>query len=220
MKKLLDRYVQEARWDRLLKIRTSGRDDSRSDDLRYAYEPTEYSVLERLASSGYIRRGNTLVDYGCGKGRVSFFLAYQTRCRCIGIDFSPPMLERALKNRRTAVSGERTDFYRQDAAEYPVPAEADRFYFFNPFAVKILRQVLDRIRKSRKEAPREALLFFYYPSDEYIACLMTVEELIFLDEIDCRDLFEPLNDRERILVFRFGPDPAGSHGESPGLSGI
>ncbi len=32
-------------------------------------------------------------------------------------------------------------------------------------------------------------LFFYYPSDEYISYLMTVDELVFSDEIDCRDLF-------------------------------
>ena len=36
-----------------MKIKTSGRDDSRSDQYRYPYEPTPYSVLERLAGSGY-----------------------------------------------------------------------------------------------------------------------------------------------------------------------
>ena len=49
--------------------------------------------------------------------------------------------------------------------------------------------------------PREILLFFYYPSDEYVGWLMTVDELMFVDEIDCRDLFEGENGRERILVF-------------------
>ena len=46
-------------------------------------------------------------------------------------------------------------------------------------------------------------LFFYYPSDEYISYLMTVPELCFVDEIDCRDLFEGENIRERIVVFEF-----------------
>ena len=31
--------------------------------------------------------------------------------------------------------------FEQTSAEgYPVPAEADRFYFFNPFSVKILKK--------------------------------------------------------------------------------
>lgn len=63
----------ETRWDKLLQIRTMGRDDSSADQYRYPYEPTPYSVLERLADSGRIRKGNTLLDYGCGKGRVDFF---------------------------------------------------------------------------------------------------------------------------------------------------
>lgn len=63
----------ETRWDKLLHIQTMGRDDSNSDQYRYPYEPTPYSVLERLANTGYIRKNNTLLDYGCGKGRVDFF---------------------------------------------------------------------------------------------------------------------------------------------------
>ena len=45
----------EQNWDKLLHIHTMGRDDSRSDQYRYPYEPTPYSVLERLANTGYIR---------------------------------------------------------------------------------------------------------------------------------------------------------------------
>ena len=38
----------ETQWDKLLKIRTTGRDDSHADQHRYPYEPTPYCVLERL----------------------------------------------------------------------------------------------------------------------------------------------------------------------------
>lgn len=77
----------ETRWDRFLQIRTMGRDNSNADQYRYPYEPTPYSVLERLANTGLIRKDNTLLDYGCGKGRVDFFLSYQTRCQSIGIEY-------------------------------------------------------------------------------------------------------------------------------------
>ena len=62
-------YDQE--WDKLLGIKTTGRDDSISDLTRYPYEPTDYRVLEMLAGTGYIDKSNTLLDYGCGKGRVN-----------------------------------------------------------------------------------------------------------------------------------------------------
>lgn len=76
----------ESQWDKLLKIKTTGRDDSRSDQYRYPYEPTQYLVLERLANSGLISKKNTVLDYGTGKGRVCFYLSYQTRCRSVGMD--------------------------------------------------------------------------------------------------------------------------------------
>lgn len=42
---------------------------------------------------------------------------------------------------------------------------------------------------------------FYYPSEEYLGCLMTEEQLMFYDEINTEDLFEGKNDREKILIF-------------------
>lgn len=196
--------INENKWDKLLRIRTSGRDDSRSDQYRYPYEPTPYSVLERLAFSGYIGKKNTLVDYGCGKGRGDFFLSYQTRCRSIGIEYDERIFETAAENQKTAVSAGRVEFVLQSAETYAVPETADRFYFFNPFSVEILRSVLERIKESYYEHPREMMLFFYYPSDEYVSHLMTIDELTFLDEINCRDLFDGENSRERILVFQIG----------------
>lgn len=89
----------ESRWDKLLNIRTMGRDDTHADQYRYPYEPTPYSVLERLANAGYIRKGNILLDYGCGKGRVDFFLSYQTRCKSIGIEYDERIYEKAAENK-------------------------------------------------------------------------------------------------------------------------
>src|SRR5699024_5622277 len=90
--------MNEEKWDRLLQIRTSGRDDSHADQYRYPYEPTPYCVLERLADSGYLRKGNTILDYGCGRGRVEFFLSWQTRCRSIGIEYDERIYEKAVEN--------------------------------------------------------------------------------------------------------------------------
>ena len=76
--------TSEQEWEQVLQIKTTGRDDSRSDAEHHPYEPTDYCVLERLANSGYITKQNTLIDYGSGKGRVSIFMANQTRCHSIG----------------------------------------------------------------------------------------------------------------------------------------
>ena len=100
----------EIKWDKLLRIHTMGRDDSNADQFRYPYEPTPYSVLERLANTGLVRKGNTLLDYGCGKGRVDFFLSYQTRCRSIGIEYDERIYGKAMENKATGVSEGRVMF--------------------------------------------------------------------------------------------------------------
>lgn len=194
--------MKEEKWDKLLQIRTTGRDDSHADQYRYPYEPTPYPVLERLANGGYIWKGNTLLDYGCGKGRVDFFLSWQTRCRSIGIEYDERIYEKAVENQNMSSASGRVTFQAVDAGEFPVPESVDRIYFFNPFSLEILQKVISRIRDSYYEAPREILLFFYYPSDEYISFLMTVNELTFYDEIDCGDLYDGKDRRERIVIFK------------------
>ena len=174
----------ENAWDKLLQIKTTGRDDSNSDQYRYPYEPTPYPVLERLANSGIIRKKDVVLDYGCGKGRVDFFLSYQTKAKTIGIEYDERIYRGALDNQKTAVSGARTEFTLVRAEEYEVSEEVNRFYFFNPFSVELLRKVMARIIESYYKNPREAFLFFYYPSDEYVSYLMTVDELEFYDEIE------------------------------------
>ena len=182
--------MTEKEWDSLLKIQTTGRDDSNADQYRYPYEPTPYPVLERLAGSGLIGKRNLLLDYGCGKGRVDFFLAWQLRCRCIGVDYDTRMIRTAMVNRYKAVSG-----------EYQIPDKVDRIYFFNPFSGQILQKVLARIRDSWYARPRQIFLFVYYPSSAFISTLMAQDFLEFQDEIDCTDLFAGHDDRERIMIF-------------------
>ncbi len=191
-------------WDKLLKVRTAGRDDSKADQYHYPYEPTPYSVLERLGESGYIGKKNTLLDYGCGKGRVDFYLSYQIRCRSIGVEYDERLYTGAMNNKKMAVSRQRTEFVFGNAEEYTVSTDIDRCYFFNPFSVEILSKVLAKVIESYYDNPRELLLFFYYPSDEYIGYLMEQQSLMFLDEMDCRDLFDGDDEREKILIFQCG----------------
>lgn len=185
--------------DKQLKIQTTGRDDSKEDTYHHPYEPTPYTVLKRLAESEYLTRDNILVDYGCGKGRVDFYLSAKVGCKTIGIDFDERMIKSALENSKSFVGKLKPEFARISAENYEVK-DADCFYFFNPFPIEILRSVLGKILDSYYENPRSMTLFFYYPSEEYVAYLMTKEELMFVDEIECMDLFEGENARERILI--------------------
>ena len=211
--------MTEKDWDKYLNINTIGRDASKEDAYHYPYEPTPYCVLKRLVESGCILSENILVDYGCGKGRVGFFLNDSVGCSVIGIDFDERMYRVAqenLENYKAVLRGNnknleqkkilkdkgKIEFLCESAEKYEIE-DADAFYFFNPFSVEVLQSVIGKMKKSFYQNPRDMQLFFYYPNDEYISYLMTVPELCFVDEIDCRDLFDGENERERIVVFEF-----------------
>lgn len=186
--------------DAKLKISTAGRDDTQADEQHHPYEPTPYTVLERLAESGYIHYDSHVIDYGCGKGRVGFFLHDRISCHVTGVEYDENIYRQAIGNKQHYAGKSGVVFAYARAETFPVKEE-NCFYFFNPFSVEILRAVLAEIIESYYENPREMRLFFYYPSDEYMGYLMTVPEVAFVDEIDCRDLFDGKDERERIVVF-------------------
>lgn len=192
--------MNDREWDKRLRIRTIGREEE-SDPHCAPYEPTPYAVLERLAASGYVHRKQHLVDYGCGKGRVVFFLASSIGCRVSGIDKSPKLIEFAKENRRSSRLGDRVQLFCCSAEKHALQDE-NAFFFFNPFSDMIFGCVLRNIVRSWQENPRTMTLFCYYPSEEYIRCLDDAPAIEQIGEIGCGDLFSRRNPRERIVVCR------------------
>lgn len=197
-------FLQDAE----LNIETTGRNDKFSDDHHFPYEPTSYSVLKRLAESGYILQDDCLIDYGCGKGRVPFYMCHKVGCKAVGIEMMDEFLNLANDNLRKFEEAKKhaklvgkISFVKSNAEEYEVPDDATCFFFFNPFSIEIMRKVLSKILDSYYANPRRMRLFFYYPQDEYVAFFMTVDEMQFVDEIDCQDLFEEKTKRNVVMVF-------------------
>ena len=196
----------ELQMDALLGIRTTGRDESHATQDNNPYEPTPYAVLERIANSGLVGKRNTLVDYGCGKGRVGLYLAYQARCRVVGVEIDPWLHECAHRNLETTRAPRaRVSFELADAATWDPPAGADRYFFFNPFSAAVFEQVLGRIRASLDRRPAgapDALLLCYYPDDSFIDLLERTPWLEAREPLDCRALFSDGADpRERVAVY-------------------
>ncbi len=194
-----------------LGISTIGRVDKHSNDSKYPYEPTAYSVLDRLIGSGFISASDRVIDYGCGKGRVPIYLHDRIGCATIGIEVETDFYNDAVINlkdyagmNREAV--ENINFIHIRAQAYEVPEDVTACFFFNPFSSDILKNVIPQIVKSAERSPHRIRLFFYYPSSAYIAYLSSVDRLMFIDEIDCTDLFPEEDDsRNRIMVYEIEP---------------
>lgn len=187
--------------DKILKIKTSGRDDSNSNYLNFPYEPTPYAVLQELSNSGYVNKNDNLLDYGCGKGRVGFYLAYANKINYIGIEYDERIYNSAINNKNTSIIKNKVSFINVNALDYIVPENINKIYFFNPFSVKILVDVIANIRESLKINNRTIQLFFYYPSDGYLKYLNNEKDIEFIEEINCQSVVNSEDLKEYIAVY-------------------
>ena len=174
----------EVELDKFLKIKTNGRDDTNSNFINYPYEATPYAVLQILANSGYITKRDKIVDFGSGKGRVGFYLAYATKANVVGVEYDERLFNSALENKKKAISGSRCEFINICASLYEIKADITACYFFNPFNVDILKKVLNNLKKSKEMNERKIKLFFYYPSKEYLKFLTDCIEINHLENLD------------------------------------
>lgn len=168
-------------WDGKLNISSGSVDYSNEDSQNYGYDPTPYVVLEELVRLDLLKKEDVVVDYGCGKGRIGFFLNDQVGCRVIGIDHDERLLETAKRNLEQYESDDVVFIYSK-AEEYN-PDGANRFYFFNPFSTRIFSEVLKRIEESYEKSPRDILIFFYYSTIEYKLYLPTEPRLELIESV-------------------------------------
>ena len=194
--------ANDLKWDEKLNINTNIFDYLEEDYQNYGYDPTPYVVLEEMVKLDLLKSDDTVLDYGCGKGRVGFFLNREVGCKVIGLDHSQRLLEMAESNLESYGKPEDISFVHSKAEEY-MPDEANCFYFFNPFSSKIFRQVLRRIGQSVECNPRDVLIFFYYSTIEYKTYLPTETRLEHVRTVEFTP--ESINDRvsAKLSVYRF-----------------
>ncbi|WP_214848451.1 methyltransferase [Exiguobacterium sp. s193] len=170
------------------------------------YEPTPYAALDELCEAYPFHSEDTVIDFGCGKGRLNFYLHDRFDCSVIGIEMNGQFYEDALTNQVNYLKKVKKRrgslrFEHVYAESYPIPVEATKFYFFNPFSVQIFIKVVNHILESVEQTPRPVDLILYYPADEYRYYLehQTVFEQI--EEVRLKELFEKNHD-ERFVIYR------------------
>jgi len=149
--------------------------NNRYNDDYFRYEPTSYSGLicafDELED--VLTKYDRLVDFGCGKGRVLFYVNQRFQCEVCGIEVDEELYELALDNRayyntRFRDTMERIEIIHGKAEGYEIRQEDNVFYFCNPFERHIWEQVMSNIKKSVEAHPRRVFVMMYYPKVEYM----------------------------------------------------
>ncbi|GIM28350.1 methyltransferase [Clostridium polyendosporum] len=199
--------MDEQYYEKLFNIKTSGEQKIFNESMHYnRYEPTSYSALEILSKKYIFTAEDCIVDFGCGKGRLNFYINHFFHSTVTGIEMNTFFYKKAVDNKIDYLKKHKKktnsiNFLNCFAEEYNINPSDNKFYFFNPFSIQIFIKVIRNILISVEEYERTVDVILYYPSDDYIYFLENNTSFVLLDEIKLPYLYD--NDpRQSFLVYR------------------
>ncbi|MCT1904757.1 class I SAM-dependent methyltransferase [Oceanobacillus sojae] len=201
--------MKDKYYDKLLNIHTMENKKTIYPESHHynPYEPTPYSALERLTKTYTFDKQDSVIDFGCGKGRLPFYLHYFQHISVTGIEMDSDFFNDAEHNLQaykqlisSKSDGSEIQFICCLAEEYQIKPQDNRFYFFNPFSVQIFKHIISNIQKSVENIPREVDIILYYPHESYIQFLDYYSPFDLFMEIKLKAYW--LNPDERIVIYR------------------
>jgi SAM-dependent methyltransferase len=198
--------MKETNYDELLNIETEGNQRGYNKSFHYhRYEPTPYHALEKLFAEYELTSSDHIVDFGCGKGRLNFFIHYLFHASVTGVEMNEKLYEEAMENKANylikAKNKGEIQFQCCLAEKYEINPLDNTFYFFNPFTIPIFWKIINNILVSVEKSKREVDVILYYPSEDYIYYLENHTLFEIIKEIQLPGLFEN-NANERFLIYR------------------
>ncbi len=186
--------MEEQYYEKLLNIKTSGDQKIFNESIHYhRYEPTSYSALEALSEHYEFSEEDSIVDFGCGKGRFNFYINYFFKSTVTGIEMNNFFCKEALENKKNYFQLYKRDnisFINCYAEKYPIDPANNKFYFFNPFSMQIFVKVIKNILLSAEMHERSVDIILYYPSKDYIYFLDNNPYFLLSDEIKVPNMYE------------------------------
>lgn len=181
--------MRERKFDRSLSIKTTGIREWPDGMANYnRCEPTPYGALDYLSKNYKLNKGDRLVDFGCGLGRVAFYMHSRFQLPIIGIEANSKVYDEAMSNRENYLRKIKNinvpiEFKHSLAQHYKVQASDNRFYFFNPFSVEIFEDVVHNILESVEVHWRTVDIILYYPMLDYIKALENKKKFQLCNEL-------------------------------------
>lgn len=194
--------MNELEIEQMLQIQTSGQRDWYGPTEYNRYEATPYAALDRLFQEYTFGLNDSVIDYGCGKGRVSFYIHHHFQIPVKGVEVNLLTFSEAMDNLVTYGRHQHVpiEFDLAPAEKYEIGETDNRFYFFNPFSVQIFKKVVNRILDSVKAHRRQVDIILYYPMPDYTHFMKKNTPFQLVKEIKVPDT----NDRlDRFLIYRY-----------------
>jgi len=131
-----------------------------------AHRAIPYSAANRIIKRVAPNESDSLLDYGCGAGRMICVASRFPFKRIIGLDVDRNLCAIARTNVKTMHSCRVCpEVVRGDATSYCVPDNITVVFFYNPFGRDILRAALTKVIETYWRAPRRIQLVYMNPKE-------------------------------------------------------
>lgn len=198
--------MTEQSYEKLLNIKTTGEKKNIVQSFHYyPYEPTPYGAIEELFKKFELSSNDRIVDFGCGKGRLLFYLNYFYDVTVVGVEMNALYYQGAVHNKTRYLKKTKKDasnilLYNCLAEDYEINQEDNIFYFFNPFSIQIFMKILNNILLSVETNYRSIKIILYYGSEDYVHYLENHASFKWKEEITIPGFYQH-NPFERFMVY-------------------
>lgn len=144
-----------------LPVKGVNRDTRFHDSVVYVGVP--YLHLWKCIRQLKPQRNDVVFDIGCGMGRMLCCFALKKIKKCVGVEISEVLAEKArqnaisMKNRKCPI-----EIHVCDAVN-ACYSEGTMYCLYDPFGPKTLEAVLERIESSVKKSPRHIWVAYFHP---------------------------------------------------------
>jgi len=131
--------------------------------LFHRCSPSGNKYLVNLLNDIGPNEQDAILDIGAGKGSAMYTMLSFPFERVDGIEISERIADIAKRN-FVRLKASRAHVYQADARAFEHYARYNIFYFYNPFPLQVMLQVIDAIRQASMAADKEVLIIYNNPS--------------------------------------------------------
>jgi SAM-dependent methyltransferase len=167
--------VAELEFDRRYGVETAGTELPARSEVsgRSWWHGTRYQAVDPNAFHQVFGELNitfeefTFVDLGAGKGRALLLASHYPFFRIVGVEYSKSLAETARRNAarfaETAARGRRIEVVCGDAVEFTLPMEPLLLFLYNPFGLRVMKQIVGKVSESFARRPRRIVVTYFNP---------------------------------------------------------
>src|ERR1035437_7172939 len=184
----------EIRGEKKYNINTSKIEDVKKlsikgDNVEHAelYQGANYYLLEKVFDHlQTIEANQSILDFGCGKGRVLTVAAYYGFSKITGVEFAKELCDVARKNIipvQQKFPEKIFNIIHANAIDHKIENDTNVFFFFNPFDEVVMLSVAKNILLSLKENPREVYVVYLNPVHKEIFLSAGFEQIYHFEKL-------------------------------------